>query len=125
MPSAESREFQITIIPQGEQLQSLQNGISVAGDPVSPKKHGGPILSVQRDNGQVTHIKIQCSCSQIIEVECLYKEAGKGAPPAKAAEVPKATEAPKAAEPPKAKAPPKADKAKEKSKEPKASKGRK
>jgi hypothetical protein len=132
MPAAESREFQITIIPQGEQAQSFQNSAPAGGDPASPHKHGGPTLSLQRDNGgRITRIKIQCNCGQLIEVECVYQEAGKGMPAAKTAEAPKAAESPKAAEPPKvaeaskAKAPPKAEKAKEKPKEAKASKGRK
>jgi hypothetical protein len=131
MPSAESREFQITIIPQGEQAQSFPNGGLATGGQTLPGKHGGPVLSVQRDNGQITHIKIQCNCGQVIDVECLYKEAGKGGQTAKVAEAPKTAEppkpaaSPKAAEPPKAKAPPKAEKAAEKSKEPKAAKGRK
>jgi hypothetical protein len=122
MPSAESREFQITIIPQGEQAQSFQsvpNGGLATGGQALPGKHGGPVLSVQRENGQITHIKIQCNCGQVIDVECLYKEAGKGGQTAKVAE------APKAAEPPKAKAPPKAEKPAEAPKERKASKGRK
>jgi hypothetical protein len=116
MPSAESREFQITIIPQGEQAQSFQslpNGGPATGDLTLPPKNGGPTLSVQRDNGRITHIKIQCHCGQMIDVECLYQEAGKAA------------ESPKVVEPPKAKAPVKADQAEEIQKERKGPKGRK
>lgn len=122
MPSADSREFQITIIPQGEHLQlseSLQNGGSATGDPALPKKHGGPNLSVQRDNGRITHIKIQCNCGQLIDVECIYKDTARAESPPKAAAPPKAAEAPKAKEPPKAAKAPAA------SKDRKATKGRK
>jgi hypothetical protein len=128
MPSAESREFQITVIPQGQHVQSfdsLQNGVTTTGDPAQPKKHGGPILSVQRDNGRITHIKVQCNCGQLIDVECIYKDMVKAeAAPKAAAPPPKTSAPPKAAEPPKAKAPPKTAKAKEAPKG-KASKGRK
>ncbi|HTR42087.1 MAG TPA: hypothetical protein VMH87_10775 [Pseudomonadales bacterium] len=101
LPSAESREFQISIIPQGEQaqsFQSLQNGAPVVGGQVPHKKHGEPTLSVQRDNGRVTHIKIQCGCGQAIELECVYDEAGKVAPKANVVEAPEAKPSPKTEE---------------------------
>jgi hypothetical protein len=140
LPSAESREFQITVIPRGQHVQSfdsLQNGMPTAGDPAQPKKHGGPILSVQRDNGRITHIKIQCNCGQLIDVECIYRDMVKAEAPPRAPQAPAAAPPPKAAAPPKsaspppkaqesskAKAPPKAAKAKVAPKG-KPSKGRK
>lgn len=124
LPSAESREFQITIIPQGEQaqsFQSLQNSGPAIGGQVH-KKHGEPTLSVQRDNGRVTHIKIQCGCGQTIDLECVYDEAGKDAPKAKVVEAPEAAATPKVKESSEAKPSPKAVEA---PKERKPSKGRK
>jgi len=41
------------------------------------KKIGEPRVSVQRDGDRVTHLRIQCTCGQILDLACVYD-----APPA-------------------------------------------
>jgi hypothetical protein len=36
------------------------------------KKIGEPRVSVQRDGDRITHLRIQCSCGQIIDLACVY-----------------------------------------------------
>jgi hypothetical protein len=31
-----------------------------------------PIVTLEREGDQVTHIRIQCACGQVIEIECEY-----------------------------------------------------
>src|SRR6185436_3392477 len=31
-----------------------------------------PVITLEREGDQVTHIRIQCSCGQVIELECVY-----------------------------------------------------
>jgi hypothetical protein len=80
MPSGENRDFQITVIPQTEQLQAFQSlgkTSSAANERMPLKKNCEPHLSVQRDGDRITNIRIQCNCGQTIDLACLYD------PPAK------------------------------------------
>jgi hypothetical protein len=36
------------------------------------KKIGEPRVSVQRDGDRVTHLRIQCSCGQTLDIACVY-----------------------------------------------------
>lgn len=95
-PAGAKREFQITVIPQAQQTQAFQsfgNG-TAAGSVPAFGKNCEPQLSVQRDNGRVTNIRIQCNCGQTIDLACVYDEK------------PARVEAPKKPEPPKVEKPP-------------------
>ncbi len=77
MPSGEKRESQITIISPQEQpqtFQTLEKGLPKATERASSKSHGQPSLSVERGDGRVKSIRVQCSCGQTIDVECVYPE---------------------------------------------------
>jgi hypothetical protein len=81
-PSGEKRDFQITVIPQTQQPQTFQsfgNGATSSADRAASKKNCEPTLSVQRDNGRITSIRVQCSCGQTIDVACVYEESPKPA----------------------------------------------
>ena len=43
------------------------------------KKPCEPRVTVQRDGDRVTHLRIQCTCGQIMELACVYDEAPKAA----------------------------------------------
>lgn len=79
IPSAEKREFQITVIPQKEQplpFKAIDSPSPAGGERTFLKKQNcEPHLSVQRDGGRITNIRIQCNCGQTIDVACLYEEA--------------------------------------------------
>jgi len=38
------------------------------------KKICEPRVSVQRDNGRVTHLRIQCTCGQVMDLACSYDD---------------------------------------------------
>jgi hypothetical protein len=72
----DTREFQITVIPQSGNAQPFQslekkpaNGSSI--------RNGEPQLSVQRDGNKVTNIRIQCNCGQTHDIACVYEEPAK------------------------------------------------
>jgi hypothetical protein len=85
MPSAEKRDFQITVIPQNEQNQafkSFEKTSTATNERTLSKKGCEPYLSVQREGDRITSIHIQCSCGQTIDLTCLYDPPAKD-PPAK------------------------------------------
>jgi hypothetical protein len=73
VPPRDSREFQITVIPQNGQAQSFQS-LGKPGGAISSNKNGEPELTLQRDGNRITHIRIQCSCGQTHDIECVYEE---------------------------------------------------
>ena len=64
-------------------FHSLEPSRPVAGNSVNrpEKKPCEPRVTVQRDGNRVTHLRIQCTCGQIMDLACVYDEA----PPANAA----------------------------------------
>jgi hypothetical protein len=78
-PSAEKRDFQITVIPQKEQsqpFQSLEKAIPATRERLG-KTNCEPQLSIQRDGERITNIRIQCNCGQTIDLACVYDEQSK------------------------------------------------
>ena len=74
--SAERREFRVAVIPQSEQsrtFQSLEQLAPATATAPNPRKNCEPRVSVQRDGEQVSSIRIQCSCGQVMDVACLYE----------------------------------------------------
>jgi hypothetical protein len=81
-PSGENREFRVTVIPQNgiaQPFQSLEQIATGAAEGSSPngKKNCEPRLSLQRDGGRVTNIRIQCTCGQMLDLACVYDEPAK------------------------------------------------
>jgi hypothetical protein len=44
------------------------------------KKLGEPRVTVQREGDRVTHLRIQCTCGQIMELACVYDAPPSGGP---------------------------------------------
>jgi hypothetical protein len=42
--------------------------------PTPPNTHGEPSVTLERDGGRVTRIKVQCPCGQVLELACDYSE---------------------------------------------------
>ncbi len=95
-----AREFRVTVLSghnhsnASGQTSSNDNGNSAArstgfqslesqrpaaftGSNGAEKKIGEPRVTVQRDGDRVTHLRIQCTCGQIMDLACVYD-----APPA-------------------------------------------
>jgi len=47
---------------------AARNGASGEKKPCEPR------VTVQRDAGRVTHLRIQCTCGQIMDLACVYDE---------------------------------------------------
>jgi hypothetical protein len=76
-PAGENHEFRVTVIPQNgsaQPFQTLKQIASGAAEGSSPnwKKNCEPRLSMQRDGGRITNIRIQCSCGQMMDLACVY-----------------------------------------------------
>jgi hypothetical protein len=58
-------------------FQSLESQRPVANG--TEKKIGEPRVTLQRDGDRITHLRIQCTCGQIIDLACVYDtpQAGK------------------------------------------------
>jgi len=52
-------------------FQSLES-LRPVGLTGAEKKTCEPHISVQRDGDRVTHLRIQCTCGQIIDLACVY-----------------------------------------------------
>ena len=48
---------------------------AINGTSGTEKKICEPRVTVQRDGSRVTHLRIQCTCGQIMDLACVYDEA--------------------------------------------------
>jgi len=72
------REFSVAVIRPGttaENFQSLPSPHTEATAVSPEKKICEPRVSVQRDNGRVTHLRVQCTCGQVLDLACNYDAA--------------------------------------------------
>ena len=71
-PGASGDSFRLTIIPQAAQTTPFQ--------PVSANAHSQnakpcakePQVTLEREGDRITRIKIQCTCGQVVELNCTY-----------------------------------------------------
>ena len=73
-----AREFRLAVLnaPGAEKkpvFHSLEPLRPAAGNGAE-KKICEPRVTVQRDGARVTHLRIQCTCGQIMDLACLYDE---------------------------------------------------
>jgi hypothetical protein len=54
-----------------------QHSVALSGGASGEKKFGEPRVTLQREGDRITHLRIQCTCGQIIDLACVYD-----APPA-------------------------------------------
>jgi len=68
--SPEQREFRVTVTNSGKSADSfhtLDAPTTAAG-----KKNCEPRVTVQREGDRVTHLRVQCSCGQVLDLACVY-----------------------------------------------------
>ena len=77
------RDFSVTVIPGAENqpaknFQALET-LRAAPAPAAAEENKTcePRVSVQRDGGRVTHLRIQCTCGQVMDLACLYENPAK------------------------------------------------
>jgi hypothetical protein len=76
VPSTEKREFQITVISQTDQppgMQSLEKAVPGMTEKTLTKKNCEPNVSLQKDNGRITGVLVQCSCGQTLDLSFVYE----------------------------------------------------
>lgn len=78
--AAQDSEFQVAVIPAGQQpksfhsLEQLMPDTGEAAASPEGKKLCEPRVSVQRDGDRVTSIRIQCTCGQVMDIACVYDQ---------------------------------------------------
>ena len=77
-----AREFRVAVLNGGgaakkNVFHSLEPLRPATGNAVNgpEKKPCEPRVTVQRDGNRVTHLRIQCTCGQIMDLACVYDEA--------------------------------------------------
>ncbi len=73
------REFNVAVVQNGDAPKNFQAlavplAESKAQSPPS-KVLCTPRVSVQRDGGRVTHLRVQCTCGEVLDLACLYDDA--------------------------------------------------
>ncbi len=63
---ATSSQFQPLTAP------ALTNGGASVSSPSTPKAHGESKITLQKEGDVVTHIRIECACGLVTEVQCVY-----------------------------------------------------
>ena len=52
--------------------QTLANSAVAASSPSTPLPHGESKITLQKEGDVVTHIRIECACGLVTEVQCVY-----------------------------------------------------
>ena len=81
------QDHRVTVIPDAKQFQALKSpepSASAAATALAeagphPEKICEPRVTVQRDGDRVTHLRIQCTCGQIMDLACVYEPTAKPA----------------------------------------------
>ena len=60
------------VAPGAFQAMESRRPAAVGSANGTEKKIGEPRVTVQRDGDRVTHLRIQCTCGQIMELACVY-----------------------------------------------------
>lgn len=71
-PGAATEKFRLTVLPQAPQVAPLAPSPAATTLP-SPAGSGGkePQVTVERDGDRITRIRVQCSCGEIVELNCV------------------------------------------------------
>jgi hypothetical protein len=65
-------DFRVSIVSSVENLRPFQP-LGHAGGNGGVGGQCEPRVTLQRDGGRVSAIRIQCSCGQVIELACVYQ----------------------------------------------------
>jgi hypothetical protein len=68
--SPERREFRVTVINAAKNAGSFHTLDAPAA--ANGKKSCEPRVTVQRDGGRITQLRVQCSCGQVLDLACVY-----------------------------------------------------
>jgi hypothetical protein len=76
--SGERQEYSVTVLAQSERTETfkLLESAPPAAAGSATVRHGKtcePQVAIQREGDQVSGIRIQCGCGQVIELACVYQ----------------------------------------------------
>jgi hypothetical protein len=75
---AVAREFRVAVLnganPEKKAAFHSLEPLRPAAGTGAEKKICEPRVTVQRDGDRVTHLRIQCTCGQIMDLACVYEE---------------------------------------------------
>jgi hypothetical protein len=71
-----AREFRVAVLNGAEKKSTFHSlePLRPATGAGTEKKICEPRVTVQRDGDRVTHLRIQCTCGQIMDLACVYDE---------------------------------------------------
>jgi hypothetical protein len=70
----ERPDLRVTVISQPANVQAFHAADQIRSASACTQGAGhGPRVTLQRDNGRVSAIRIQCSCGRTIELACIYE----------------------------------------------------
>jgi hypothetical protein len=76
--SGERQDYSVTVLAQSDHTQTfklLESAPAAAASSTSGRgKPCDPRVSIQREGDQVSSIRIQCGCGQVIDLACVYQE---------------------------------------------------
>lgn len=71
-------EFRVTVVTNPEAVQSfhplVHSSPAAGAGPASVAEGCQPHVSLQRDGDRVVHIRVHCSCGQVMDLACVYDE---------------------------------------------------
>jgi hypothetical protein len=70
--SGDTALFQLKLLPQAQAQSLLLPLPQDAPSQSSAKPCGRPSLTLRRQGDEVCAIRIECTCGQVIELECVY-----------------------------------------------------
>jgi len=71
-PGGAADGFRLTIIPQSQQTAPCQPATTAPAAATASHGIKEPQVTVERDGDRITRIKIQCSCGEVLELNCTY-----------------------------------------------------
>lgn len=68
-----AKEFKVCVL-NGEKKEAAFQTLATpsAAAAATERKPCEPKVTVQRDGDRITHLRIQCSCGQIMDLACVY-----------------------------------------------------
>ena len=68
--SPEQREFRVTVTNAGKSADSFHT-LDASAAP-GGKKTCEPRVTIQREAGRITQLRVQCACGQVLDLACVY-----------------------------------------------------
>ena len=77
-PALDRAEYHVTIVGETQNARPIQSLSAPLQSPSTPGAGAAcePRVTLRKEGEEVSGIRIECSCGQIIELDCVYPGAG-------------------------------------------------